>query len=275
MTSLRSFNVQMRCGHRPMATASAMSSTATLTTPISVTSNASFARFPRANCRKTCAADPTIYPMKKSPGARKKLWERGATEVCMQGGIHPEYTGETYLNIVRTVKAAEPNIHVHAFSPLEVWQGAATLNEVGEYLQQLKDVGLNTRCSAPPRKFWTTSETLSAPTRSIPSNGCRSWRRHTASASRPQRQLRTATLSITGTLGQTHHAGAELLQERTGGFTEFVPLPFVHMEAPMYLKGKAQRTDAFREAILMHSVARLALHGQISNIQTSWVKKWP
>jgi FO synthase len=75
----------------------------------------------------------------------QEAWERGATEVCMQGGIHPEYTGETYINIVRTVKAAEPNMHVHAFSPLEVWQGAATLGlEVGEYLQQLKDVGLNT-----------------------------------------------------------------------------------------------------------------------------------
>jgi FO synthase len=74
-----------------------------------------------------------------------EAWERGATEVCMQGGIHPEYTGETYINIVRTVKSAQPNMHVHAFSPLEVWQGAATLKmDIGEYLQQLKDVGLNT-----------------------------------------------------------------------------------------------------------------------------------
>jgi FO synthase len=201
-----------------------------------------------------------------------EAWERGATEVCMQGGIHPEYTGETYINIVRTVKSAQPNMHVHAFSPLEVWQGAATLKmDIGEYLQQLKDVGLNTLPG-------TAAEILDDEVRDIicaDKINTQQWL-DVMEAAHSVGYKTTATIMY-GHVEKLEHWARHImrvreLQERTGGFTEFVPLPFVHMEAPMYLKGKARKGPTFREAILMHSVARLALHGQINNIQTSWVK---
>ena len=201
-----------------------------------------------------------------------EAWERGATEVCMQGGIHPEYTGETYINIVRTVKAAQPKMHVHAFSPLEVWQGAATLDmDVGAYLQQLKDVGLNTLPG-------TAAEILDDEVRNIicaDKINTQQWL-DVMEAAHSVGYKTTATIMY-GHVEKLEHWARHImrvraLQERTGGFTEFVPLPFVHMEAPMYLKGKARKGPTFREAILMHSVARLALHGQIDNIQTSWVK---
>lgn len=201
-----------------------------------------------------------------------EAWERGATEVCMQGGIHPEYTGETYINIVRTVKAAQPNMHVHAFSPLEVWQGAATLEmDVSAYLQQLKDVGLNTLPG-------TAAEILDDEVREIicaDKINTQQWL-DVMEAAHGVGYKTTATIMY-GHVEKLEHWARHImrvraLQEQTGGFTEFVPLPFVHMEAPMYLKGKARKGPTFREAILMHSVARLALHGQIDNIQTSWVK---
>ena len=201
-----------------------------------------------------------------------EAWERGATEVCMQGGIHPEYTGETYINIVRTVKAAQPKMHVHAFSPLEVWQGAATLDmDVSAYLQQLKDVGLNTLPG-------TAAEILDDEVRNIicaDKINTQQWL-DVMEAAHSVGYKTTATIMY-GHVEKLEHWARHImrvraLQERTGGFTEFVPLPFVHMEAPMYLKGKARKGPTFREAILMHSVARLALHGQIDNIQTSWVK---
>ena len=202
----------------------------------------------------------------------QEAWERGATEVCMQGGIHPEYTGETYINIVRTVKAAEPNMHVHAFSPLEVWQGAATLGlEVGEYLQQLKDVGLNTLPG-------TAAEILDDDVREIicaDKINTEQWLQVMEAAH--SIGFKTTATIMYGHVEKLQHWARHImrvraLQERTGGFTEFVPLPFVHMEAPMYLKGKARKGPTFREAVLMQSVARLALHGKISNIQASWVK---
>ena len=202
----------------------------------------------------------------------QEAWERGATEVCMQGGIHPEYTGETYINIVKTVKAAEPNMHVHAFSPLEVWQGAATLGlEVSDYLQQLKDVGLNTLPG-------TAAEILDDEVRDIicaDKINTQQWL-DVMEAAHSVGFKTTATIMY-GHVEKLEHWARHImrvreLQARTSGFTEFVPLPFVHMEAPMYLKGKARKGPTFREAILMHSVARLALHGQIANIQTSWVK---
>ncbi|NCF45515.1 MAG: 5-amino-6-(D-ribitylamino)uracil--L-tyrosine 4-hydroxyphenyl transferase CofH [Proteobacteria bacterium] len=201
-----------------------------------------------------------------------EAWQRGATEVCMQGGIHPEYTGETYINIVRTVKAAQPNMHVHAFSPLEVWQGAATLGvEVADYLQQLKDVGLNTLPG-------TAAEILDDDVREIicaDKINTEQWLQVMEAAHAIG--FKTTATIMYGHVEKLEHWARHImrvraLQERTGGFTEFVPLPFVHMEAPMYLKGKARKGPTFREAILMHSVARLALHGQIANIQTSWVK---
>ena len=201
-----------------------------------------------------------------------EAWDRGATEVCMQGGIHPEYTGQTYLNILRAVKEALPGMHIHAFSPLEVSQGAETLGvSVPEFLRRLKATGLGTlpgtaaeilddevRVTLCPDKL-TTQEWLDVVEAA-----------HHAG-------FRTTSTIMYGHIDGPQNWARHLirlrdLQKRTGGITEFVPLPFVHMEAPIYLKGKARQGPTFREAILMHAVARLALHPHITNIQVSWVK---
>ncbi len=214
------------------------------------------------------------YDLSEEEIARRvqEAWSRGATEVCMQGGIHPEYTGDTYVNILRTVKAAVPDMHIHAFSPLEVWQGAATLDmELVPYLEMLKAAGLGTLPG-------TAAEILDDEVRAVicaDKINTSQWLEVMEAAHQVGFNT-TATIMYGHVEGYRHWARHLLrvrdLQARTGGFTEFVPLPFVHMEAPMYLKGKARKGPTFREAILMHSVARLALHGYIHNIQTSWVK---
>jgi FO synthase len=197
---------------------------------------------------------------------------RGATEVCMQGGIHPDYTGQTYLDILHTVRVAAPQLHIHAFSPLEVWQGAATLGiDIAEFLRQLRRAGLNTLPG-------TAAEILDDEVRRdlCPDKlNTAQWLQvmETAHAE----GLRTTATIMYGHIDQPRHWASHLLrirelQQRTGGFTEFVPLPFVHMEAPMFLKGKSRRGPSFREAVLMHAVARLVFHTLIDNIQTSWVK---
>ncbi len=202
----------------------------------------------------------------------REAWERGGTEVCMQGGIHPEYTGSTYIDILRAVKEAVPEIHIHAFSPLEVWQGAATSNlPLDEYLIQLKQAGLNTLPG-------TAAEILDDEVRAVicPDKiNTDQWLEVMETAHKVG--FRTTATIMYGHVDQPKHWAGHLLrirdlQKRTGGFTEFVPLPFVHMEAPMYLKGRARRGPTFREAILVHAVARLALNPHIKNIQASWVK---
>jgi len=202
----------------------------------------------------------------------REAWARGATEVCMQGGIHPDYTGQTYLDILDTVRRAAPGLHVHAFSPLEVWQGAATLGiGLRDFLAQLRQAGLGTlpgtaaeilhdevRRQLCPDKL-TTGQWLTV-MEAAHAVGLRS----------------TATIMFGHVDGPEHWAAHLLhiraLQQRTGGFTEFVPLPFVPMEAPMYLRGQSRRGPTFREAVLMHAVPRLVFHGLIDNIQASWVK---
>ncbi len=202
----------------------------------------------------------------------REAWDRGATEVCMQGGIHPDYTGQTYLDIVATVKAAVPEIHVHAFSPLEVWQGAKTLGiDLETFLRKLKDAGLGTLPG-------TAAEILDDEVRAIicpdKIKTCE-WLQVIETAHRVG--LKTTSTIMYGHVEKIEHWARHLLrvrdlQTRTGGITEFVPLPFVAMEAPIYLKGRARRGPTFREAVLMHAVARLALHPLIANIQASWVK---
>ncbi len=204
-----------------------------------------------------------------------EAWERGATEVCLQGGIHPDYSGETYLGICRAIKAAVPGMHIHAFSPLEVTQGAATLGlPIRSFLAELKDAGLSTLPG-------TAAEILDDEVRAII---CAD-KVNTAQWLDVARTAHSLGLRTTSTImyGHIEHPlswarhlmALRDLQAETGGFTEFVPLPFVHMEAPMYLKGAARRGPTFREAVLMHAVARLALHPHITNIQTSWVKMGP
>ena len=193
----------------------------------------------------------------------------------MQGGIHPEFTGETYLDICRAVRAAAPGMHVHAFSPLEVHQGAATLGlPVEEFLARLKQAGLGTLPGTAAEVWTTKCARCCARTRSTRSAGCKSCARLIASDLRRPRPSCTVTSMVTCT-GRGILLRLRELQNETGGFTEFVPLPFVHMEAPIYLKGRARRGPTFREAVLMHAVARLALHPVIANVQTSWVKMGP
>ena len=202
----------------------------------------------------------------------REAWQRGATEVCMQGGIHPEYTGATYLDIVAAAKEAAPRMHIHAFSPLEVWQGAATAQQPLErYLEALKDAGLGTLPG-------TAAEVLDDAVRAIlcPDKiDTAQWLRVMEAAHAVG--LRSTATIMHGHVDQPLHWARHLvrvreLQQRTGGFTEFVPLPFVPMEAPLYRKGRARCGPTFREAILMHAVARLALDPHIPNIQASWVK---
>lgn len=204
-----------------------------------------------------------------------EAWDRGATEVCMQGGINPHYTGQTYLDIVRTVKAAQPRMHVHAFSPLEVSQGAATLGiPVSRFLEQLRDAGLGTLPG-------TAAEILDDEVRAIicaDKLSTAEWLAVVETAHRVG--LKTTSTIMFGHIERPRSWARHLLhlrdlQERTGGITEFVPLPFVHMEAPMYLRGKSRKGPTWRETLLMHAVPRLVLHPLVANIQTSWVKLGP
>ena len=201
-----------------------------------------------------------------------EAWARGATEVCMQGGIHPDYSGETYLELCRVVKQTAPDMHIHAFSPLEIFQGAATLGiTVPAFLDRLMDAGLG---SLPG----TAAEILDDEVRkTLCSDKLNTGEWLSVVEAAHHAGLRTTATIMYGHLDgrvswARHLSLLRELQEKTGGFTEFVPLPFVHMEAPIYLKGLARRGPTFRETILMHAVARLALHPIIPNIQVSWVK---
>jgi FO synthase len=201
-----------------------------------------------------------------------EAWARGATEVCLQGGIHPAYTGDTYLAILRTVKSAVPQIHVHAFSPLEVRHGAATLGiPVRRFLERLRDAGLGTLPG-------TAAEILDDGVRAVicPDKLTTAEWLDTVETAHSVGLATTATIMFGHVEGPEHWARHLLavrdLAARTGGITEFVPLPFVHMEAPIYYKSGARRGPTFREAVLMHAVARLALHPVIRHIQVSWVK---
>lgn len=202
----------------------------------------------------------------------REAWDRGATEVCLQGGIHPEYTGQTYIDICHSIKQVIPDMHIHAFSPLEVWQGAHTLGlSLDAYLSQLKEAGLGTLPG-------TAAEILDDEVRDVlcPDKINTSQWLEVMEAAHNQGFNTTATIMY-GHIEKYEHIARHLLrirdlQEKTKGFTEFVILPFIHMEAPMYLKGRARKGPSFREAILIHAIARLALNPLFKNIQASWTK---
>lgn len=239
------------------------------------TYSCTFCAFSKGRTHEALRGKP--YDLDLSEVARRvsEAWSRGASEVCMQGGISPDYTGETYLDILRTVKAAEPEMHVHAFSPLEVTQGAATLGlPLADYLRRLKEAGLG---SLPG----TAAEILHDEVREVLCKGKLStdeWVEAIEAAHAVG--LKTTSTIMYGHIDHPRHWARHLLvlrdlQERTGGITEFVALPFVAMEAPLFLRGGARPGPTFREAILMHAVARLVLHPLIPNIQASWVKLGP
>jgi FO synthase len=214
-------------------------------------------------------------PLEEIVARAQEAWSLGASEVCLQGGIHPSYTGETYLAILRAIKAAEPDLHVHAFSPLEVFHGATSIGQsLADFLARLRDAGLG---SLPG----TAAEILDDDVRRVicPDKlDTAQWLSVMDAAHRVG--LKSTATIMFGHVEQPLHWARHLLavrtqQERTGGFTEFVPLPFVAQEAPLYLRGQARPGPTWREAIGMHAVARLALHPLIPNIQASWVKLGP
>jgi len=202
----------------------------------------------------------------------KEAYERGATEVCLQGGIHPAYTGDTYREIVKAIRHEVPGLHIHAFSPLEIYQGAKTLGiSISEFLKDLKDLGLRTLPG-------TAAEILDDEVRHII---CKD-KINSSEWLEVMEKAHKVGINSTATIMFGHvdtplHWSRHLikirdLQAKTMGFTEFVPLPFVPMEAPMFLKGKSRFGPTLRESVLMHSIARLSLYPNIKNIQTSWVK---
>jgi FO synthase len=232
----------------------------------------SFCAFSKTSSKAGLRDKPYDLDLSEIAGRAREAVERGATEVCLQGGIHPRYTGDTYLAILRAVKAECPDLHVHAFSPLEVSQGARTLGlPVIEYLRRLKDAGLG---SLPG----TAAEILCDDIRAqiCPDKlSTAEWLGVVGAAHRIG--LPTTSTIMFGHLEHPVHWARHLLalrrqQDLTGGFTEFVPLPLVHMEAPFYRRGQSRKGPTWREAVMMHAVARIALHGSIDSIQCSWVK---
>jgi FO synthase len=231
-----------------------------------------FCAFSKGKLSENLRGAPYDLALEEVARRAAEAWSRGATEVCMQGGIHPDYTGETYLALTRAVKTAAPGLHIHAFSPLEITQGAKTLGiPVAEFLTQLREAGLGTLPG-------TAAEILDDEVRAVicPDKlSTREWLNVMETAHGVG--FRTTATIMFGHVERYEHWARHLLrirelQARSHGFTEFVPLPFVHKEAPMYLQGRARKGPTFREVILMHAVARLVLHPLIPNIQASWVK---
>ncbi len=231
-----------------------------------------FCAFSKGKMSENLRGRPYDLSLMEVERRAREAWARGATEVCMQGGIHPSYTGAKYLDICRAVKSAVPGIHIHAFSPLEVHQGATTLGvPLEDFLRSLQATGLGTLPG-------TAAEILDDEVRAVlcPDKIRSSqWLQVMRAAHRTG--LRSTATIMFGHVDRYEHWARHILrirrlQEETGGFTEFVPLPFVHMEAPIYLKGRSRRGPTFREAVLMHAIGRLALHPLVTNIQTSWVK---
>ena len=198
--------------------------------------------------------------------------QAGATEVCLQGGIHPSFDGEYYLSVLDAIRRGSPDIHIHAFSALEVFEGARRLGiDLDQYLQMLKDRGL---ASLPG----TAAEILSDDVRKIlcPDKiSTEQWLEVHRTAHNTG--LRSNITIMFGAVERPVHWARHIvltreLQKTTGGFTEWVPLPYVHMGAPLYVQRRSRRGPTFREVLLIYAVGRIAYHGLIDNVQASWVK---
>ncbi|MEY3167765.1 MAG: synthase, partial [Actinomycetota bacterium] len=201
-----------------------------------------------------------------------EAWNMGATEVTLQGGIHPDFDGDYYLHVTQAVKDAVPEMHVHGFTALEITEGAKRNGEdLHTYLTKMKEAGL---ASLPG----TAAEILDDEARAVlcPDKvNTEEWLECHRVAH--EIGLHSNITIMYGSIEHPEHWARHMIRTRdlqkiTGGFTEFIPLPFVHMASPIYLQKRSRRGPTFRETILMHAVGRMAYHGLIDNVQVSWVK---
>lgn len=231
-----------------------------------------FCAFSKGPLSLNLRGDPYLLDLEEIQRRVVEAEACGATEVCLQGGIHPDFDGNTYLEITRAVKAVARDMHVHGFTALEVTEGARRLHmDLADYLRELYAAGQR---SLPG----TAAEVLDDEVRAIicPDKiNTEEWLH--AHRTAHEVGLRSNVTIMFGHVEEPIHVARHLvrtrdLQKETGGFTEFVPLPFVHMATPLYLNGRSRRGPTFRETVLIHAVGRLAYRGWIDNIQVSWVK---
>jgi FO synthase len=231
-----------------------------------------FCAFSKGPLSLNLRGDPYLLDLEEVTRRVAEADELGCTEVCLQGGIHPSFDGSYYLEVLGAVRRGSPTIHIHAFSALEVREGATRSGStLEEYLLALKDAGLKTLPG-------TAAEILDDEVRAVlcPDKlNTEQWLEVHETAHGVG--LRSNVTIMFGAIERpeswaSHLLVTRALQRRTGGFTEFVPLPFVHMATPIYLRGMARRGPTFRETLLMHAVGRLAYEGAIDNVQVSWVK---
>ncbi|HEY1761403.1 MAG TPA: 5-amino-6-(D-ribitylamino)uracil--L-tyrosine 4-hydroxyphenyl transferase CofH [Acidimicrobiales bacterium] len=231
-----------------------------------------FCAFSKGPLSLNLRGDPYLLTLDEISGRVREAEERGATEVCLQGGIHPNFDGDYYIDVVAAVRAGSPTIHIHAFSALEVFEGARrSEQDLATYLTRLKDAGLKTLPGTAAEILDDDIRTILCPDK-INSD---QWLEVHRTAH--EVGLRSNITIMFGAVESpkswaTHLLRTRDLQRQTGGFTEFVPLPFVHMATPLFLRGRSRKGPTFREAVLMHAVARLHYATLIDNIQVSWVK---
>lgn len=231
-----------------------------------------FCAFSKGPLSLNLRGDPYLLTLDEVSERVREAAAKGATEVCLQGGIHPKFDGDYYIDVVAAVRAGSPDMHIHAFSALEVFEGARrSEQDLVTYLSRLKEAGLRTLPG-------TAAEILDDDVRAIlcpdKLNSDQWLDVHRAAHSVG---LNSNVTIMFGAVENPEHWATHLLrtralQQETGGFTEFVPLPFVHMATPIYLQGRSRKGPTFREALLMHAVARLHYATLIDNIQVSWVK---
>ena len=231
-----------------------------------------FCAFSKGPLSLNLRGDPYLLTLEEISERVREAAQRGATEVCLQGGIHPNFDGEYYVDVVAAVKAGSPSIHIHAFSALEVFEGARRSGvDLATYLARLRDAGLKTLPG-------TAAEILDDEVRRIlcPDKITSDQWLEVHRAAHGVGLNSNITIMFGAVEGAdawaTHLIRTRDLQEEPGGFTEFVPLPFVHMATPLFLRGKSRKGPTFREAVLMHAVPRLHYATLINNIQVSWVK---
>jgi len=228
-----------------------------------------FSRGPKSyNARET----PYRMDLDEVVTRSQEAWDKGATEVCLVGGIHPDFTGDFYASVLESIKGSLPGMHVHAFTPLEVWQGAHTLGvPVRDYLGRLRESGLG---SLPG----TAAEILDDDVREhLCPDKIRTAEWAEVMIAAHEIGIRATSTIMCGHIDgpvswANHYEVLREIQRRTGGFTEFIPLPFVHMASPIFIQGRSRPGPTWDEVVLVHAVARIAFDGLIPNIQASWVK---